>query len=405
MTTSWVRGLILSFCIAYVGCGDDDTEGSTGGDSGADSSNPGDGGGNQDSGGDPDGQVGDASVDAGGSSWTLTAHPCVGNRTDTLWRDEDGTMYVGCGSTTEGTGLYLSTDDGATWSKPTTTPVGFFDTWRVFDVSRGSNNLLYVAGIDTASNRRVVLAETEVASWALDEVYNAGQTVGTAFTVGTFRRDSDGRAFAESENGTDIQVRDSDEGDWVDGSDWGGSPARQIRDLEIHDDRVFGCGDRISEPPVLYLEDQDAETFTMSVVELATGIGAFDGELETLAVDDEGILVGGVNQDANAGVVYAVDPDDPNGDGLFDLRTLYPDDPTWIRGVCKSGSTYVAVGELSALERGLIIVSDDGGENWTEITPVPANAADKFPPVHQCVIDGADLYVAGAGGVVARGSL
>ena len=41
-----------------------------------------------------------------GLDWTRDPHPCVANRTDALHVDDDGTLWVGCGTGTRGEGLY-----------------------------------------------------------------------------------------------------------------------------------------------------------------------------------------------------------------------------------------------------------------------------------------------------------
>ena len=55
----------------------------------------------------------DASQDMNNDSWSVFAHPCAGNRTDALWCDDAQTCWVGCGTTTTGTGLYVTFDAGA----------------------------------------------------------------------------------------------------------------------------------------------------------------------------------------------------------------------------------------------------------------------------------------------------
>lgn len=340
----------------------------------------------------------------GGGDWTLRSHPCVGNRTDALHRDGDGTLYVGCGSTTTGLGLFVSTDDGASWDEPTTTPNGFFDTWRVLDVSRSADDLLYVAGIDTASSRRVVSADTSGGSWALEEVYNAGSTVGTAFTVGTFRRQADGRAIAESLNGTDIQARASDTDDWQDVSSWDDDfGGLQILDLEMYDGEFYGVGSTISQPPYLFLPRTSGTGFGFRVLNLSgEGIGSYTGEMWGVAVDEGGIVAGGVNQDRDVGMIYALDDATSTTLRTFDVSLLYPDDATWIRGVCRRGQTLYAVGELTAKSEGLVLRSENNGGTWMNVTPDTGNPADPFPPVHRCLVVTDDrVFIAGADGMLA----
>lgn len=361
--------------------------------------------------GDDDGGTTTPGDDDGGTTeppagdWTFHAHPCVGNRTDALWRDDDGTLYLGCGSNADGdVGLFVSKDDGATWNEPPTTPPSFFDTWRVLDISRSADGLLYVAGNDTASSRRVVSADTSGASWALDEVYNAGSTVGTSFNVGTFRRTAEGRAVAESHTGTDIQARQSDDAEWQDVSSWDDEHGGlQLLDLEIHDGEFYGCGSTISNPPYLFLPPEPGSGFGFRVVDLAgDGIGSYRGEMWGLAVDDAGIVVGGVNQDADVGMIYALDGADATEMRTFHVSELFPDDATWIRGVCRSGETLYAVGEMQMKGEGIVLRSEDNGATWSNVTPDTGDPASPLPPVQRCIVtaDGTAYIAGGAGAFV-----
>lgn len=408
----------MSLLLALGGCGDDDgtvdvgprtdtgMDAGDGTDTGLDTGPETDTGPELDGGGDTGPEV-DAGMDASMmmAAWTLTEHPCVGNRTDALWRDADGTLYVGCGSTTTGLGLFVSSDDGATWAAPTTTPINFFATWRVHDVWRDGSGLLYVSGRNTANSQRVVSADTSGASWTLEIVYTAGSTVGTSFEVATFRRTPSGRAFIHSTTGSDMLMRADDDAEWVD-ADWA-TPRKQLLDMEILGERVFGAGSRIVEPPYLFLEDEEAGTFTMDTFELAMGIGAYDGEMWSLDVDASGVVVGGVDQagSASAGYIYVVDPAGPTVTQEYNVRALIPDDATWIRGVCRDGADIVAVGERSARNLGLVLFSSDSGATWTDETPDTGNPAQPYRPAHECLIADGDVYVVGSGGSVAIRSL
>lgn len=347
-----------------------------------------------------DTDAGEPMDDAGTSDgWTLRAHPCVGNRTDTLWVDDDGTMFVGCGSTTSGDqGFYFSQDEGVTWDEPPTSSPGIFDSWRVHDISRSGDGLLYVAGRNTLNSQRVVRVDTSAMPWTIEQVFDAGSTVAFSFEVGGFRRDDSGRAVAESSTGTGIIYRERDAEMWTDVSDWddmfGGL---QLLQLTEHGGQFYGCGSTISAPPRLYIPSAGSG-FGFQVITLAEGAEAFDGEMWGLDVDDTGIVVGGVDQGRDVGRVYTLALDGTPRSAL-DVATLYPDDATWIRGVCRNGADVVAVGEQSRSGRGIVLRSSNDGAEWTDITPP---ASQRIPPVHRCVIrDDGTLYVAGANGTFA----
>ncbi len=337
-----------------------------------------------------------ACFDGGGADADVSEHPCFGNRTDALWHDDDDTAWVGCGSTTEGYGLFRTTDGGASWEAPSTEPAGIFDDFRVSSIHRAADGLLYVAGTDTGGGdaRAIALADDGSA----EVVYASQGQTWSSFHVGTFRRNSSGKAAAESLTGADITWRPDDQSDWESAGTWssdGGS--HQLLDMILVDDGFVGCGSTISEPPQVFLppEVSTGMGFTLQPVE----VGDHIGELWGLSHGEAGLVAGGVDQDRDVGMVYvgAMDAYDPGDWRAFDLSTLLGDEPTWTRGVCQGHGKVVAVGEYSRLSDGLVLVSRDGGDSFVDHTP------DGAPSLHKCALlsDGA-VAVAGAEGYYAR---
>ena len=241
---------LIVACSAPAAETEDDNDGGEAASGGQDAQGGADqgGGGNGGMGGGPDLPQG----------WTSSAHPCVGNRTDSMLFEADNTVWTGCGSTTIGYGLYMSTDAGMTFSAPETTPAGWFDTYRVLDVSRSSDGLLYVAGTATTNSSMVVSVDTSVSPMVVTEVLNAGPTIDESFIAGTFRRRADGSAIAESLNGNGMLYRPSDSvgpdafsDGWENAYYWanGGSASFQLLDMEIHDEAFYGCGSTIADTP------------------------------------------------------------------------------------------------------------------------------------------------------------
>jgi photosystem II stability/assembly factor-like uncharacterized protein len=265
---------------------------------------------------------------------------------------------------------------------------GFFDTFRVSDLFRAADGRLYVAGIDTVSAARVVSFSP---AGDLVEEFSAGDQVWSSFQVGGFRRTAAGLAVAESLTGAGAVSRATDADAWGDASGWWGTAGSyQILDLELHDDRFYGVGSTVGQPPTLYLPG-DGPGFSMVPVEFQ----GFDGEFWGLAVDGAGVFAAGVNQDRDTGFLAWSGPDplDLGGYHTLDVATLLPGEPTWMRGACRDGDTLVAVGEYSREGEGLVLRSDDGGATWTDLTPAGA------PPLHQCrVFADGSLAVAGADG-------
>ncbi len=323
------------------------------------------------------------------AGWRVTSHPCFGNRTDTLVLEDNGdTAWVGCGTTTEGYGLFLTEDGGLTWSEPATNPAGFLENFRVQTISRSSDGLLYVGGINTLGSERVVSLDTSSTPYALAEVFTSTGQLWNSFQAGTFRRNDSGFAVAESLTGYDAAFRTGDDQAFQDGYGWwGGGNSMQILDMSTYGDDFYGCGSTISQPPQVYLPPPGGmgQTFSMVPVQLVTGLGAFDGEMWSLDVDADGVVVGGVNQGRNVGVIFTgpLDGYDTADWTLFDVSTIHGDDTTWIRGVCRSGQTILAAGEFSSLGTGLFLVSTDGGATFTDETP---SGYGTVPPVHRCEI-------------------
>jgi len=332
------------------------------------------------------------------AGWTHLSHPCVGNRTDALLV-EDQLVWVGCGSTTVGFGLHLSEDGGRTWSEPTTAPAGALDEFRVLDVSRGNDGQLYVAG--TAPGGKMVMSlETSASPMAATEVLNAGPTVDESFIAGTFRRRADGSALAESLNGNGMLYRASDavgpngfQDGWQNARSFanGGSESFQLLDMETHAGSFYGCGSTIADTPKLFVPEAGAqEPFHMTVIELDT----YDGEMWSLDIAPDGqVIVGGVDQNRNVGMVYLGDPSVPSFD-VFDLSTVLPESSTWVRGVCTNGTRAVVVGEFSQTSDPLLFTSTDGGTTWEELTPDAATAA-----LSECIVfaDGSFAVTGGDG--------
>ncbi len=361
-----------------------------------------------------------ASGDAGGSGgggsasgWVVSAHPCAGNRTDALWMDDADRGFVGCGTTTKGLGLFQTTDGGATWSAASSDPAGVFDSFRVMHLVRAGDGKLYVSGTSTANSARVVSTTGAAGgTLSLDAVFDAGSKTWNSFSVGSFARTDAGFAIAESATGTGIVYRSGDTGEWRDGSGWWSdytSFGFQVLDMVEDDGSIYGCGSTISQPPVVFVPGK-GEGIAWQAVQLAEGAGEYNGELWDIDASGGKLVVGGVNQDRDVGMVYVSgsNPADPSDWAAVDASSWWADDATWIRGVCRTASTILAVGELSARSQGLLLRSDDGGATWSNQTDVLTKAAkaaglSALPPLHRCQItDGGRVVVAGADGLFAR---
>lgn len=327
--------------------------------------------------------------------WTITRHTCSAvNRTDALWLDDDGTIWVGCGSDTTGLGLFFSDDGGATFDAPATTPRNFFSTWRVLSVSRSADGFLYVAGTNTANaNQMVVRIE---GGGTVAEVYTAPARpqVGQKFTAGGFRRASDGHAMIESLTGSDTLSRAADGDAWTGGSAYTDGSTHQILDLTLDGDRFVAAGSTISEPPLYYAPANDpTRPVAFNIVQLESGLGQYQGEMWAVAADDGHVLVGGVDQGQDVGRFYFARRDGTSIQGFYADAEANRTNPTWVRGACMRDGQMAIVGEEQVANgEGFVLYSTDGA-SWTDITP-----GGSIPGAFSRCAFGADgaLYVAGA---------
>lgn len=357
-----------------------------------------------------------SSSDSGGSEtgglegvWTVEQHSCPGpSRTDALHADADG-MWIGCGSNAVGYGLHWRHDDA--WSPAETVPEGELSSFRVSAIARGDDGLLYVAGMDASDGDMVLALDTSRAPFATEKVLENGNLVGTSFHVGSMALLSGDRIFVESLTGMGALFRPnaavgSDATTWDDAYYWanaGSPPGYQLQDLIAVDDRLYGSGATIAEPPYVFLPPlaTDAEPYALVVRELPQ---AGTGEMWGVAANDARVVVVGVDQDADVGKIYVsgADPYDAAAYAQIDLPDIVGEGNlgTWARGVCMHDDRVVVVGERQPLGSGtgLVLISEDGGASFSNITPegvTESVSKCRFSP------NGKHLFVAGAGGFVA----
>jgi len=330
-------------------------------------------------------------------AWFSSSHPCVGNRTDALWCDDASTCFVGCGSTTNGQGLYSTVDGGATWSEAETNPSGFFDTMRVNSISRSNDGLLYIGGTGSNNARVISMADDGTLAYVHE---SAGQTW-NSFQVGTFRRADDGSAIAESLTGTDVVYRSYETEAFVSGYGWWADyepNGLQILDMETHNGDIFGCGSTINSPPYVMIP---SENNLFQAVQLASGLAEFKGEMWGIDVDDNWVVVGGVNQERDVGMLYYIERngvmEQEDAWTAIDISDYIASDSTWVRDVCVLDSdSIVALVEDSRSGEGYVLQfnTDDTYEDLTNYD----GGESEFPVLSRCSVVDGTLLVAGANG-------
>ena len=336
--------------------------------------------------------------------WLVSAHTCPGlNRTDALHRDADGSLWVGCGSNVNGFGLSWSIDGGVTWAAPPLARPNELDRFRVHSITRGADGRLKIAGSEEGSRRMVLALDIDGAEFDVSLALEGVNQVGRLFPVGGYRELADGSALAESNTGTPTLYNDrglagTSAANWV-----ARSSIEQIADLVVFDGRFWGSGSRISEPPTLFLPSRlPGAAPNEFYIDQPTRSGSWTGELWGIAVNASRLVAVGVDQDNDIGRIFVSGPDPYDMTAYVEqsVSTIIgsPAARTWARGVCMRGDRIAVVGERQPLSAGtgLVLLSDDGGQTFTDITPAAVTAS-----VSKCVIEpDGSLVVAGAGGFI-----
>jgi hypothetical protein len=184
----------------------------------------------------------------------------------------------------------------------------------------------------------------------------------------------------------------------------------QILAMEVHRDEFWAVGSTISQPPIIMVPNWTTDVLDFGIVQLASsGLSAFRGELWDIDVNDAIVVAGGVNQDADVGVIFTNANSDTVSDATtwrrFNVNrvTTLADASTWVSGVCAGDGVVYAVGRESAEGWGFVLRSTNNGEGWDDISPYAAgSSSSSFPDVSRCVVaaDGS-LLVAGAAGLFA----
>jgi hypothetical protein len=341
-----------------------------------------------------------------GGPWSLHSHACPGgNRTDALHRDADGTLWLGCGTNATGYGLFRSTDGGSQWQPAPVSPADAFDAFRVMSISRGHDGALYAAGFSALQGSLLMVQRvaTGAAPFGATSTLVGVNQVGRQFPVGSYRELADGRAVAEALNGTNLLYRPT-AATGTSAAAWTRELGTvQILDLVVHDDRFWGAGSLINQPPRLFLPPQAAgsEPWQFQTLELQPANG-WKGELWALAVNARRLVAVGVNQDDDTGRIFVsgADPYQLAGYSQLSMSAITGDPTTWARGVCMRNDRVVVVGERQPLGSGSgrVLLSNNGGASFADVTPAGVAAS-----VSRCVIEpDGTVVVAGAAQVGIR---
>lgn len=340
--------------------------------------------------------AGASSAVAGNGNWVISSVNCNASQQHALHRDDDGTLWVGCGTGASGFGVYRSVDGGQTWSVPTTNPSDIISTFRVHDIERGHDGALYLAGTvsDAGAQNRVIRLNTTTAQpYAANVILVGAATAGLNDTIGHYAELPSGAALTASQTGFTKLFRPNP-GIGSSAQDWtrldGIEP---FTSLLSHNGGFYASGSRNSVRPRVFLPPraQGAQVWQLEEVILDN---SYDGEMWGIAVNDQRVVAAGIDQDENRGKIY-VSQGDRYNPANYTVHEFRDDGQSWAHGVCMRGDRIAVVGRR--LPQGSrVLISTNGGSSFSDASPAGRTAI-----ITECVIapDGL-LTVFGSGGFI-----
>ena len=363
------------------------------------------GGGDGTSGGGGGGSGGVVAGAAGGGApagaWSAATSPCPGSRTNAIWFDDLSVGYAGCGENAEGTGLFVTTDGGRTW-----TGAPAFEDVRVNDIRRGPDGVLYAAGIHTTAGTSAWRVEETQGALAPVALFTPGNGAFTAVKQAeNVAVTASGAALVDSLTGTSVACRVAG-GDFVEMhsvlEEAIADPDAlgvQVRRVVAFGEGFYASGSVINQPAQVFLPSH-LEGATCHLRSLALQPAEEDGELLDLHVwSATRAIVVGIDQTKSDALVFLLDgdADDRAAWTRVDLAASGIDYPAWIHAVRAVGDVVVlACEKIPTQLGGCLLRSADGGKTWQDATPAPAGAS-AGPLSAVWLFDNGDIYAAGGG--------
>ena len=313
----------------------------------------------------------------GDLSWMELSGPCGGSATNAMWFDDPNTGFVGCGENAAGEGLYTTVDGGATWESHNA-----FNEVRIMDLRRGPDGVLYGAGTDQLDGYSLWSIDESGANLAVTGLYTPSNSAFTAVGQGENAAvTAGGQILVDSLTGTSAAYRAAAGGMFeeqynigeaaIDDPDVG--PAFQVRRIVTLDGDFYAAGSLINDPARVHLPSQmPGATFHFHTVLLQQDTR--DGELLDMHVwSPTRMIVAGHDQSLRFPLIYVIDGGDPYVSDNWQQVVLADSGIEYEGGINDLhvvGDTVVAVGEkYPTSSGGFVIMSEDGGLTWTEITP------------------------------------
>jgi|GEM_PF-3377824 len=298
--------------------------------------------------------------------------PCEGLGTPVVHADSTTDIVVGCGN---GIGLWHSRDAGETFERAH--PSG--DLY-VFDLERTRDGDLLVCGHDYDADGVLLYRGQPGGEWEpLLSYGNNGSDPSAAYlsNCGTVAEASDDRLVVASLTAGDITWSEDSGASWSkefrywedDNLEPDGYAFHYLFHLVGLDDRIYGAGSQITEPPVFFQPSAHADASWWNLDSIVID-DSVEGEVWGLATADNGAtwLAGGRDQSASgraSGFLYR----STDGGETWQPTDL-PEGTDIVRAVAfdKDGRNAVAVGhKYPVTQGGFALVTNDGGETWTPI--------------------------------------
>jgi hypothetical protein len=306
--------------------------------------------------------------------WAAAGAACASTVETIFFEGDKG--YMGCGQNAEGEGLFVSEDGGATWGASERR----FEEVRVNDIRRGSDGVLYGAGLHQLDGYAVFSIDESGSS--LEPVGLYEQSNQAFFKVGqgqNIAMTADGQMITDSLTGVTAAYKAAD-GEWTELEGLGEGFLTEDRDvfqvttIVPHQNRFYAVGSVINDPAQIYLPSKEADA-TYHMVPLELQPSTRDGEMADLYIWDDGAMIAvGFDQSQRESLVYTLpaggDAYDREAWSQIDLYDFGLDFESDANAVAVSGDTVVLVGEkIPSSQGGYIAISEDRGQTWTDITP------------------------------------
>lgn len=304
------------------------------------------------------------------NTWSKLTQPCGGTKTNAMWFDDRDNGYIGCGENASGTGLFVTTDGGVTWTEEL-----LFQEIRINDITRDAAGNLYATGTDTSGGPEAFMVDESGANRMPIGIYSASNNAFTSVGQGeNIAVTDDGQLFIDSLTGTQSAYRDVGEANFTELNTFlsGGLPSEQVSRVIAFNNRFWAVGSLINQPGTVYYPSP-APTGNYEMNKIEVQPSNQDGELHDIYLWSETSgLVCGFDQSQRFPLIYSLDGD-PSDINNWTKINLIDSGITYQGGAWKMsviGDVVVMVGQTFPNNHGFVVFSADRGLTWSDISPI-----------------------------------